>query len=315
MLSEAKQPELETRYRTFIINSINQKVQPNMKRVLIVYHPLNNQASDVSESVEQYLLDQGLQVIRGKMDEDRIRSAVRAGNQDFLIALGGDGTMLRAGHLAAPYQLPILGINLGRFGFLTEIQRNEWEEALERVLDGDYWKEKRMMIRAEHYRNDQLLGKWDALNDAVISRGKLIRPIQLEIAINGRHLSTYVADAVIASTATGSTAYAMAAGGPILSPELRNMVLVSVAPHLSIEQSLVLSEDVQVSITSYTEHYAVISIDGQEPVDLLNGDRIEMTASDHTVNFIRFQDPGYFYRNLIPYMDQNPIIKKKNVRR
>lgn len=285
-----------------------------MKRFLIVYHPLNNQASDVSESVEQYLLNQRLQVVRGKMDEDRIQAAVRDGKQDLVIALGGDGTMLRAGHLAAPYQLPILGINLGRFGFLTEIQKDEWEAALKRVLDGDYWKEKRMMIRAEHYREDQLLGKWDALNDAVISRGKLIRPIQLKIAINGRHLSTYVADAVIASTATGSTAYAMAAGGPILSPELRNMVLVSVAPHLSIEQSLVLSEDVQVSITSYTEHYAVISIDGQEPVDLLNGDRIEMTASDHTVNFIRFQDPGYFYRNLIPYMDQNPIIKKKNVR-
>ncbi len=286
-----------------------------MKRVLIVYHPLNNQASDVSESIEQYLLDHGLKVVRGTMDEDRIRASARDDNQDLLIALGGDGTMLRAGHLAAPYQLPILGINLGRFGFLTEIQKDEWEGALNRVLDGDYWKEQRMMIRAEHYREDQLLGRWDALNDAVISRGKLIRPIQLEIAINEQYLSTYVADAVIASTATGSTAYAMAAGGPILSPELRNMVLVSVAPHLSIEQSLVLSEDVQVSITSYTEHYAVISIDGQEPVDLLNGDRIEMTASDHTVNFIRFQDPGYFYRNLIPYMDQNPIIKKKNVRR
>lgn len=285
-----------------------------MKRVLIVYHPLNNQASDVSGSVEQYLVDQGLNVVRGKMDEDRIQASARDDSQDLLIALGGDGTMLRAGHLAAPYQLPILGINLGRFGFLTEIQKDEWEGALNRVLDGDYWTEHRMMIRAEHYRDDQLLGKWDALNDAVISRGKLIRPIQLEIAINDRHLSTYVADAVIASTATGSTAYAMAAGGPILSPELRNIVLVSVAPHLSIEQSLVLSEDVQVSITSYTEHYAVISIDGQEPVDLLNGDRIEMTASDHTVKFIRFQDPGYFYRNLIPYMDQNPIIKKKNVR-
>ena len=148
------------------------------------------------------------------------------------------------------------------------------------------------------------------MNDAVISRGETIRPIQLVIEINNRHLSTIVADAVITSTATGSTAYAMAAGGPILSPELRNVILVPVAPHLSIEQSLVLSEDVSIAVIVYTSHQAVISIDGQAPVDLINEDRIEIKASDHEVSFVRFQDPGYFYRNLIPYMDQNPTIKK-----
>ena len=111
-----------------------------------------------------------------------------------------------------------------------------------------------------------------------------------------------------------STAYAMAAGGPILSPELRNIILVPVAPHLSIEQSLVLSENVVVSITVRTSHQAVISIDGQPPVDLSSDDQVEITASSDAVRFIRFQDPGYFYRNLIPYMDQNPAIKKTNVR-
>ena len=115
-------------------------------------------------------------------------------------------------------------------------------------------------------------------------------------------------------TATGSTAYAMAAGGPILSPELRNIILVPVAPHLSIEQSLVLSENVLVTVTVHTSHQAVISIDGQPPIQLESRDRVEILASDHAVQFIRFQDPGYFYRNLIPYMDQNPSIKKKDVR-
>ena len=136
------------------------------------------------------------------------------------------------------------------------------------------------------------------------------------VTYNDRELldSVFVADAVIASTATGSTAYAMAAGGPILSPELRNILLVPVAPHLSIEQSLVLSEDVLVSVTVHTSHQAVISIDGQHPIHMLTGDRVEIQASDHIVQFIRFLDPGYFYRNLIPYMDQNPSIKKKNVR-
>ena len=137
---------------------------------------------------------------------------------------------------------------------------------------------------------------------------------QFEISINERLISSIVADAIIASTATGSTAYALAAGGPILSPELRNIILVPVAPHLSIEQSLVLSESVHVSVTVYTSHQAVISIDGQPAIQLESQDRIEILASDHAVKFIRFQDPGYFYRNLIPYMDQNPSIKKKNVR-
>jgi NAD+ kinase len=221
--------------------------------------------------------------------------------------------MLRAGHISAPSETPILGINLGSYGFLTEIQKNEWQSALKRVLEGDYWLEKRLMLRAVLIRNEKVIGEWKALNDAVISRGETIRPIKLAININSRHLSTIVADAVIASTATGSTAYAMAAGGPILSPDLRNILLVPVAPHLSIEQSLVLSEDVIISISVRTSHQAVISIDGQPPVDLVSEDQIEITASDDSVQFIRFQDPGYFYRNLIPYMDQNPVIKKNNV--
>jgi NAD+ kinase len=196
---------------------------------------------------------------------------------------------------------------------LTEIQRDDWQSALLRVLKGDYWIEERMMLRTVLIREGDIIGEWDALNDAVISRGETIRPVKLAININSRHLSTIVADAIIASTATGSTAYAMAAGGPILSPELRNILLVPVAPHLSIEQSLVLPESVVVSITVRTSHQAVISIDGQPPIDLSSDDKVEITASHDAVKFIRFHDPGYFYRNLIPYMDQNPVIKKDNV--
>ena len=134
----------------------------------------------------------------------------------------------------------------------------------------------------------------------MISRGETIRPVELELFVNTRHLSTIVADAIIASTATGSTAYAMAAGGPILSPELRNIILVPVAPHLSIEQSLVLDESVQISVNVHTSHEAVISIDGQTAIKLDNDDQVEIHASENGVRFIRFQDPGYFYRNLIP---------------
>jgi len=289
------------------------KKPTSFAKIAIAVHPYNDQAYTLAEKIRSALEDQGRQILLGRMDEQDLKNGIINGNQDLLIALGGDGTMLRAGHISAAARIPILGINLGSYGFLTEIQRDDWQNALDRLTGGDYWLEERMMLQTTLYREADVIGQWNALNDAVISRGETIRPVQLEIFVNTRYLSTIVADAIIASTATGSTAYAMAAGGPILSPELRNLILVPVAPHLSIEQSLVLSEDVQIAVNVHTSHQAVISIDGQPPVHLVNGDKIEITASDLAVNFIRFQDPGYFYRNLIPYMDQNPSIKKTNV--
>jgi NAD+ kinase len=130
--------------------------------------------------------------------------------------------------------------------------------------------------------------------------------VQLTTHVDGRFLTTYVADALIASTATGSTAYALAAGGPILPPELRNILLVAVAPHLSVDRALVLAEGSSVSITVRTSHQAVLSPDGQEPIELADGDQVEARASEHTAQFIRFQDPDYFYRNLTHHMNQNP---------
>lgn len=278
--------------------------------IAIAVHPLNEEAYLLAKDVGAFLEKKDINVLLGTMDEPELREHISNGSQGLLVALGGDGTMLRAGHIASISSTPILGINLGRYGFLTEVQRDDWQSALERVLTGDFRLEKRMMLKSTLIRDGKEIESWNALNDAVISRGETIRPVQLIIEINNRHLSTIVADAIIASTATGSTAYAMAAGGPILSPELRNVILVPVAPHLSIEQSLVLSEDVRIAVIVNTSHQAVISIDGQAAVALTNDDRIEIKASDDAVTFIRFQDPGYFYRNLIPYMDQNPTIKK-----
>jgi NAD+ kinase len=142
----------------------------------------------------------------------------------------------------------------------------------------------------------------------VIGRGQIVRPVQLVTKVDDRYLTTYVADALIAATPTGSTAYALAVGGPILPPELRNILLVPVAPHLSVDRAIVLSEGSSVSVTVHMDHQAVLSVDGQMPVELVDEDRVDIRASDHTVQFVRFQDPGYFYRNLTPHMNQNPSI-------
>jgi NAD+ kinase len=125
--------------------------------------------------------------------------------------------------------------------------------------------------------------------------------------LDGYLLASYVADGVIASTATGSTAYALAVGGPILPPEMRNILIVAIAPHLSVDRSIILSEGSHITLEVNTNHEAVLSADGQPPVILKDGDEVDVCASEHAINFVRFQDQGYFYRNLHKYMEQNPI--------
>ena len=278
------------------------------QHIAVAPHPEISVAVEETEHIVSFLRDQGLRVTSGLLYDENFHHRINRGEFDLLIALGGDGTMLRAGHLCGPHGVPILGINMGRFGFLMEIQQDGWREAFQRLLQGDFWFEKRMMLIAEQVRGDRILGEWDVVNEAVVSRGGIVRPVQMEVNVDGRFLATYVADGMIAATPTGSTAYALAAGGPILPPELRTILLVPIAPHLSIDRGIVLAEGSSVAIKVHTTHQAVLSVDGQPPIEFADGDTVNICASSHTLQFIRFQDPGYFYRNLTPHMNQNPSI-------
>ncbi len=280
--------------------------KPQFSRIAVCVHPKLGNADQEAARVAEYLCSQGLQAEYGLLTDEELPQRVRAGQYDLLIALGGDGTMLRAGQLCGPAQVPILGINSGRFGFLAEIRQDKWRATMPRLVAGDYWLERRMMLRAEQLRTGEVLGQWEVLNEVWVGRGEIVRPVHLSTEVDGRFLTTYVADGLIASTPTGSTAYALAAGGPILPPELRTILLVPVAPHLSIDRPIVLAEGSSVSITIHTDHHAVLSVDGQNPVTIENRDQVNVHASEHTVEFVRFQDPGYFYRNLTPHMSQNP---------
>jgi len=279
---------------------------PAFRKVVVAAHPKLTDAIQEAQEIVACLRDGGAHALYCKLYDEELRQRIKSGEFDLLIALGGDGTMLRAGHLCGPHGVPILGINMGRFGFLMEIRQKQWQEVVPRLLQGDYWLEQRMMLCAQLFRGIQPLGEWEVLNEVVVGRGQIVRPVHLVTDVDGRFLTTYVADALIASSPTGSTAYALAAGGPILPPELRTILLVPVAPHLSIDRAIVLAEGSWVSITIHTDHRAVLCIDGQTPLDVLDGDRVEVRASDHFVQFVRFQDPGYFYRNLTPHMSQNP---------
>lgn len=272
------------------------------QRVAIASHPQMPEAQALGREIVGYLQAKGILAAGGPLYDEELRARVRQNEFDLLVALGGDGTMLRAGHLCAPVGVPILGINLGRFGFLIEIGPDQWQAALERVLRGDCWLERRMMLRAEHLHAGQIVRDWEVLNECVIGRGEMMRPVELVAEIDGRYLTTYFADALIVATATGSTAYALAAGGPILPPELRNILIIPVAAHLTIERAFVLDEDSRVRVTVHTDHEATLSADGQVPVRLESGDQVQVRAGDYTVLFVRIGDRGYFYPHIASRM-------------
>lgn len=218
---------------------------------------------------------------------------------DLLITLGGDGSILRAARAAAPLGVPILGINLGRVGFLTESGPDMWQEVLTRVLEGAFWIEERFMLRATLLRQGKEPRYTEALNDVVIGRGARTRVVHLAVSVDGGYLTTYVADGLVVATPTGSTAYALAAGGPILPPQLRNILLVPVAPHLSMAYSLVLAEGVRVHIAIAEGRPAVLTVDGEVRGRLGAGDELVIEASQYVARFARVQECTYFYKTLV----------------
>ena len=273
------------------------------QRPVVVSYPNMSEAFAEADLIAKFLKDKGFEAPQGSIYDEVLRKRVRNGDFDLLIAVGGDGTMLRAGHLCSQAGVPILGIKLGRLGFLIQVERNEWREMLERLLKGEAWIEHRMMLSAGHVRGGETLTRWQALNEVVVGRGLILRPVRLAASVDGYLLTTYVCDGLIAATATGSTAYALAAGGPILPPELRNILLVPIAPHLSMDRAVVLAEGSSVSFIVNSEN-SVVSVDGQPALSLEEGDHVDVRAAEDSVQFVRFGDPGYFYRNLNAHMNQ-----------
>jgi NAD+ kinase len=281
----------------------------HLRQIGLFFRPQVESAAALAEAMRVFLAAQaGARVLAAPIDDEAARAAVAA--QDLVIVLGGDGTMLRGGGLAALYGVPVLGFNLGRLGFLGEAQPDEWQTALARVLAGDYWLEERMMLHVEHWRGATCLGAFDALNEAVVGRGALARPIRLKALVDGGEVTTYVADGLIIATPTGSTAYALAVGGPILPPELKNILLIAIAPHLSMDRAIVLPQGAVVEVSVRTDHHAILSADGHLESPMADGDRVLTRMSDHVTRFVRFRPRHYFYTSLMRRMQQNPSAEK-----
>jgi NAD+ kinase len=252
-------------------------------------------ADEVMGKLVPWLTGRGVKVrmqedYRGLADGDSIavpREHVPDG-VDMVLVLGGDGTLLSAARLLEGTNQPILGINLGSLGFLTELGLDEIFEALEKVLEGEYTIESRVRLEASLHRAGEQIGHYQVLNDVVINKGALARIIDLETFVDGHKVTNYQADGLIISTPTGSTAYSLAAGGPIIEPTLDVFVISPICPHTLTNRPLVIPGGSRVELCLLSDSGAVfLTLDGQEGTRLKQGDCVRVRVSDQNVNLIR----------------------------
>lgn len=280
--------------------------QPSRFRFIgILHHPKKPESSELAWEIGDFLRAHDVDEIWHESAWESEAVLDHLPNVDLLITLGGDGTLLRAARLGARHAVPMLGVKMGRLGFLAEIQPEDWQRPLQQMLAGDFWTEKRLMVRARVFRPDgpdqppRCICEYDALNDVVLSRGGLARVVRISAELDGSYLTTYTCDGLIVSTATGSTGYALAVDGPILPPELRNILVIPIAPHLSMDRAVVLAEGTEISLQAYSDHESMLTVDGQFVVEIQDGDVVTVTGSPHLAQFIRLRDRGYFYQALM----------------
>lgn len=224
-----------------------------------------------------------------------------ASKVDLIAVLGGDGTMLRTARYVAQHPVPIVGINMGTFGYLTEVNLNETYVALELILKGDFLTEKRMMLDVKIRRGKKIIGSGIVLNDVVINRGNLSRIVELETVINNQYLTTYKSDGLIISTPTGSTAYSLSAGGPIVFPGKDLIIINPICPHTLTNRPIIFPENSDLQITLWSkESGATVTLDGQESYRISSGDVMTIRKSKHYTRLV-----------LSPHRSYGEILRSK----
>lgn len=256
---------------------------------------------DLTKELCKWFKEKGVEVYLEKELGKKIRhknsvpSAEIPSIVDIILVFGGDGTFLGVARLACRHGTPILGINLGGLGFLTEITVDEIYPMMERILSGEYEIENRQMLRTAIRRGGSQIGNYDVLNDVVINKKAVARIIDLEIHIEGSHVTTYRADGIIISTPTGSTAYSLSAGGPIVHPGLPVMIITPICPHTLTNRPLVVSSEMKVELKISTqEPDTYLTLDGQIGTRLKTGDVVEVRKSDTFVKLIKSPFRDYF---------------------
>jgi NAD+ kinase len=271
------------------------------------YNPYNPRARAVLERARAWCAQRAVECWDSPA-EDRNGIGERLENTDLVCVLGGDGTFLRTARAIDDSGVPALGVNLGRVGFLAKVETDGLERALEQVVAGDYAVEERFRIAATLHRSAGETDTHACLNEVALVRGNRVRMIQVEVEVSGSHLATYVADGVVVATPTGSTAYSFSAGGAVLDPRLRNMIITPVAGYLSPLRSVVAGEGHVVQLTlREASDGALLSADGQVDLAVSRGDRVEVRALPEPLRLIELSGATPFYdllrtkAGLLPY--------------
>jgi NAD+ kinase len=257
---------------------------------------------DVLDDVEQFLSAQGCEVMIEKetaanacISALQIMDVPEIGTHcDLGLVVGGDGTMLGIGRQLAPFGVPLIGINQGRLGFITDIPLENFQATLTPMLAGEYEEDRRSLMRAKVMRDGICVFDALAMNDVVVNRGAISGMVELRVEVNGHFVANQRADGLIIATPTGATAYSLSAGGPLLHPSIPGWVLVPIAPHTLSNRPIVLSDQAEVAIEIVAGRDASANFDMQSLASLLHGDRITVRRSKHSVRFLHPRGWSYF---------------------
>lgn len=272
---------------------------------LILKHTERDKTQAVAERLSDYLLKRFESIVVTTEDEKIAphKKGIQVLSEDkfrqqceLAFSVGGDGTLLKACHICSEYDIPIIGINLGRLGFLVEISPDNFAEHLNKIFQNRYRLEERIILEVALYRNDQAVDRFIACNDVAIRNKDTVRMLELDTQIDSTFLNTTRGDGLIVSTPTGSTAYALANGGPLLEPTMNAMLLVPICPHTLSQRPLVVSshKTIEVTVTESYHSDAVVAIDGQATRNLELGDRVNIKCLPHKLKLVQIEQHDYF---------------------
>ena len=291
-----------------------------IKKIGIIANLEKEKIADHVRSLKKWLEEKGVKVflemeISRKISLDGgLNRTDLAKKSELIVVLGGDGTMLRAARYVAGHKVPILGINMGSFGYLTEVNLNETHSALELIIKGDFETEKRMMLDVSIKHGKNITNVGSVLNDVVINRGSLSRMNEFEMEVNGKYLTTYKGDGLIVSTPTGSTAYSLSAGGPIVFPGKDLIIINPICPHTLTNRPIIFSEDSNLKITLWSKDKgAILTLDGQEAYKIVSGDVVTVKRSRHATMLVLspYRSYGEILRSKLGWGDLPPGARKK----
>ncbi len=278
----------------------------------ICYHGLNPEAGDLARAIAGRI-GSGHTVTAANQVELDVNPEVLSPS-DLVITIGGDGTILRGVHVAAPRGVPVLGVNMGRVGFMSDIDSGNALDSIDWYLNGNARVEEREMVRAEVVGSGQ--PPLDALNDIAIARGQLLRVIDVSTMVDGVHFATFRGDGVVVATATGSTGYALSLGGPVMDPMSRDYLVKPIATHMSQFGGVVIKSTSTLEFTVVARTPATLNADGFMDVELVSGQTVRVSHSPHRARFLRSQPPSAFWGSLsmrlgirkgtLPGTEQNP---------